>query len=395
MKKTLVASALILLCFSAGAVFATDYAESPFIPTSASIMGRGGSNAADVQGYDSLFLNPAGFSRDTTSLTLGAASAWIYSRPDLLLGLGQKMLAGTSGTSDTISFLNSQVTAGGIGAGSSLGVGYVGNGLGLGVAFIVDSYLSGTTLLGVTGDLTATIGFIGGVSVPFDVLGFRIHVGGDIRPMIRVHVPLTNSIALGALTSVAGGGDVFAALGSADALYGAGVGVDLGAIAELGWFNLGISIRDLAGTQFRYNSSSFATLRSTFASQVAFPSNGVLVTSDTYTIPMDVTLGFSFHPDLGTVSNIIDPSLSVDLGDLVGTLSGDRSVWTALHVGADLRLLSLFSVSAGLNQGFLTAGGGVRLLIMDMGFAVFTRELGTHVGDKSSSGVTFDLSFHM
>ena len=395
MNRTIAAAALAILLLSAGAAFAADYQEETFAPLSASIMGRGGSNVADAQGYDSLFLNPAGFSRDSSSsFTLGAASAWVYSRPDALVGLGQQMLAGTNTPSNTLNFINSQVTTGGIGAGSSLGIGYVGNGLGLGMALIVDSYLSGTTLLGVTGDLTATLGFIGGISVPFDVLGFKVHVGGDIRPMIRIHVPLTNAVSLSALTAIASGTDLLTALASANALYGAGVGVDLGIIAELGWFNVGLSVRDLAGTQFRYSSSSFGTVPSTFASQLAFPSNGTSV-ADTYTIPMNVAFGVSFHPDFGNVSNIIDPSLSVDVEDLVGTLAGERSVWTALHVGTDLRLLSLFTVSAGLNQGYLTAGAGVKVLIMDMNFAVFTREIGTHVGDKASSGVSFDLSFHL
>lgn len=393
LKKAL-AAALLLALVSAGIAFATDYVESPFIPVSAVLMGKGGSEVADVSGYDSLFLNPAGFSRGNGSLTLGAASSWIYSRPDALLTFEEGMIAGSSGTSQTLSFMNDQVTTGGIGAGSSLGIGYVGNGLGLGMAVIVDSYMSGSTLLGVEGDLTATVGFIGGISVPFDVLGVKVHVGGDIRPMIRVHVPLTNTVALSALMSIANGGDVLAALGSANALYGAGVGVDLGAIAELGWFNLGVSVRDLAGTTFRYSSSTFSTLQSSLASQAAFPSSGSSV-SDTYTIPMNVAAGISFHPDFGSFTNIVDPSISIDMEYIVQTLTGEQSVWTALHAGAELRLLSLFSVRAGLNQGYVTAGGGVRLWIMDLDFAVFTRELGAHVGDKSSSGLTLDLSFNL
>ncbi|HEY9594239.1 MAG TPA: hypothetical protein VHE79_07170, partial [Spirochaetia bacterium] len=342
----------------------------------------------------SLFLNPAGFSRGQGEMTLGAVSSWIYSRPDALLGLAQGMIAGTSTSSDTLDFLNSQVTTGGIGAGSSLGIGYVGNGLGIGVAVMVDSYMYGATLLGAVGDLTATVGFIGGISVPFDLFGFKLHVGGDIRPMIRVHVPLTNAVALSALMSIANGGDVLAALGSANAMYGAGVGVDLGAILELGWFDVGVSVRDLAGTTFTYSSSSFSALQSSLSSQASFPSSGTAVTADTYTIPMDVAAGVSFHPDFGSLTNIVDPSIGIDLHDIVGVVAGDRSIWTALHVGTELRLLSMFTAQAGLNQGYFTVGGGVRLWIMDLDFAVFTRELGTHVGDKASSGLSFDVSFN-
>ena len=131
---------------------------------------------------------------------------------------------------------------------------------------IEDSYVYGPDLMGATGDLTATVAFIGGLSVPFDVMGFKLHVGGDLRPMIRVHAPISNTVANAMLTALADGNDLLSPLNSADALYGVGIGLDLGAIADLGWLQLGLSIRDLGGTQFKYNKSTFGTLSSTFLS---------------------------------------------------------------------------------------------------------------------------------
>ncbi len=390
LRKVFPAAAAFILVTVLNAA-AADIREIPFVPMSPQVMGRGESFVAEAHGYDALFFNPAGFSRDNGSFTLTSTSTWIYSRPDALVALGGQLLGGTSTSSAELDFMNSQVTTGGLGAGSAAGIGYVGNGLGLGAVFIVDSLVSGPTLLGMTGDLTGTLGFIGGLSFPFDVGGVKIHLGGAIRPMIRIHVPLTSAVAMGMLGALANGGDVMAAIDSAHALYGVGIGMDLGAILETGWFAFGLSIRDLAGTQFRYSQSTYGTLSSTFGSRMQFPA-GTAVTADRHFIPMDISFGIALHPDFGNFNGVLDPSISLDIHDLVGALSGTSSVWTLLHAGAQVRILSLFSLSAGLNQGYLTAGAGLKLFFLDINAAVFTRELGTYLGDKPNSGATLDVS---
>ncbi len=372
--------------------FANTFNEIPFAPMGPEVLGRGGSAIADARGFDSLFFNPAGFSRDPSSFTLSSTSAWVYSRPDEFIGLVGQFAGGTAGPASIFTFLNNQITHGGIGAGASWGIGYVGGGLGLGASLILDSVLGGPSLLGVTGDLTATFGFIGGLSVPFDVAGFKVHVGGDVRPMIRVHALLDNATAVGMLNALANGGDVLSALSSGQALYGVGIGLDAGAIAELGWFNVGISIRDLAGTQFRYNQASFSMLQSSLGSSLQLPTSGSLVTADQYTIPMNIGVGVSFHPDFGTFNNILDTSLSLDIDDIVSGLAGQVSPWTLLHFGVESRLFSFFTLRAGINQGYLTMGGGMKFLVVDLNFAVFTRELGAHIGDKPLSGMTMNAA---
>jgi len=268
----------------------------------------------------------------------------------------------------------------------------VGGGLGLGASFILDSILSGPSVLGASGDLTGTLGFIGGLSVPFDVAGFKLHVGGDVRPMIRMHALLTNSVAVAMLNALATGGDVLSALGGAPALYGVGIGLDVGAIAELGWFNVGLSIRDLGGTQFRYNTTPFSVVQTALSSSLQFPSNGTLVTADQYVIPMDIGVGVAFHPDFGTFNNIIDPSISFDIRNIVGGIAGTDSLWTLLHLGIEARFFSFFTLRTGINQGYLTLGGSMKFLVFDLNFAVFTRELGMHIGDEPLSGMSLSSS---
>ena len=185
---------------------------------------------------------------------------------------------------------------------------------------------------------------------------------------------------------------VLAALGSADAYYGVGIGLDVGAIAELGWFTAGLSIRDLAGTQFRYNTTKFSVLQSALGSSLQFPTSGTLVTADQYTIPMDIAVGVVFHPDLGAFSHIVDPSISLDLQDVVGAFSGQVSPWTLIHFGVESRFFSFFTLRAGINQGYLTMGGGLKFLVFDLNFALFTRELGAHIGDKPLSGMSMNAA---
>jgi hypothetical protein len=107
---------------------------------------------------------------------------------------------------------------------------------------------------------------------------------------------------------------------------------------------------------------------------------------------MNVGLGAAFHPDLGTLKYWIDPSISVDLQDLGGVLGGSYSIWYALHGGVELKMLNMFALRTGISQGYLTFGAGVRLLVLDLNFALFTQELGAHLGDQPRAGATLDLA---
>ncbi len=385
------AAAIIVL--AGASAFAATIDEEPFVPLSPIVMGEGGSFIANAQGYNAFFYNPAGFSRGSGAFTLASSASWIYARPDLLISQVAQAIAGTQTQTSLLNFINSQVTTGGIGVGSSLGIGYVGEGFGLGSVLIIDSMLYGPTLLGVTGDLTATLGFIGGLSLPLDLGGVKIHVGADIRPMIRIHAPITNSTAVSILTDLTTGGNVLSALNTSTAYYGSGIGLDLGAIADLGWFQFGISIRDLGGTQFNYSSNTFGTVTGTLGSQGSFPSGTPV--SDTYVIPMDLGVGVAFHPDLGRTNLFFDPTISFDMRNVIGAIDGSANIWTLLHAGTEIRLMNTFTFRAGLNQGYLTVGGGVKLLFLDMNLAIFTEELGAHLGDRPAAGMTANLDFRI
>ena len=225
----------------------------PFVPLDPEIMGRGGSFVADAHGYESFFYNPAGFSRGTGSFSL-SSSMWIHARPDQFLNL----VVGSKTQTDILTFLNEQVTTGGFGMGASTGIGYVGNGLGLGFVMMADSMMYGPSLLGLTGDLTRK---------PDYRRALRPHRRGALQDPRRGRRAADDPHAHAAVQQRCHCRDNGTVLGREPLRgpeprchgYGVGFALDFGAIAELGWFTVGLSIRDLGGTQFTYNQNSFGT----------------------------------------------------------------------------------------------------------------------------------------
>jgi hypothetical protein len=66
-----------------------------------------------------------------------------------------------------------------------------------------------------------------------------------------------------------------------------------------------------------------------------------------------------------------------------------------VHVGAEARLFRFLTLWTGLNQGYLTLGGGLHLFVVDLNFALFTREMGEYLGDRPSSGMSLELAFRL
>ena len=111
---------------------------------------------------------------------------------------------------------------------------------------------------------------------------------------------------------------------------------------------------------------------------------------------MDVSLGVSFHPLFGKFNKILDPTIHVDLTDMVnvigGAIAGDSSIWKMVHLGAELKLLRVLNAWAGLSQGYFTFGAGLDLFVVEINASMFTRELGDYLGDRPSSGFTLEAA---
>lgn len=390
---------LISVLFCTGLVFSQEKIiinEEPFVPKNPEVMGQGASFTGAAKGFNALFYNPAGFAIKGGSFTLASSNAWVYVNPARVAGLLE--LSDAEMNSQAIGVLNEQITSGGIGLGAAAGMAVVGKGFGLGIVSMVDSYLYGKNLLGVAGDITATAGLIAGYAIPFKILGMTINVGADIRPMFRIHTPLSNKVALGLVQSVIGGGsegetvDVFSIINSVNALHGMGVGLDAGVIVELGALKIGLSARDIGGTEFTYKQSPMGDVIDGLSGNRDFPEGTEVPGDVAYVIPMNISAGVAFHPDLGGFRYVFDPIIHADLQDPLAVLNEGKSPWTLIHIGGEAKILSIFRVRGGFNQGYLTAGAGIKLLFIDVNASVFTRELGKHIGDKPNSGISLEAA---
>lgn len=399
MKRIIILLAICIL--TSGFVFAQDTDityMTPFAPRSPEIMGQGGSFTAIASGYNSLFTNPAGFGSDKGSLTIVTANPWVYVRPDRVASIADMLMnpeidpdtgEEIEATGSIIGLVADQITGGGFGIGFSTGLAWTGKGLGLGVVADVDSYIYGKELFGAEGEATATVGLIGGLAIPFNIFGMKLTVGGDVRPMYRAYIPMSNDVVMGLLGSLEG--DPLAYLLGQNAYAGVGLGIDLGAMLDIGPFTVGMSIRDLFGTRFSFTSSTMSEI------VTAFETGGDLEgteigENEVYMIPMEINIGAAFHPDLGGFSFILDPKVHVDLKDPIGVIRDGKSPWTLLHIGAEAKMLRFLSLRGGFYQGYITGGVGMKLLFLDINASFFTLERGRYVSDRPNSGLTLEAA---
>lgn len=370
-------------------------------PVDPSVIAQGGSYVAVAEGYPALFTNPAGFRLGRGSLTLLSTSAWLHARPDVVVDDIRALPLGEP--SSILTMLEHQYQGvastsydgnGMVGAGASAGIGWSGGGIGLGLSSTVEARTWGEGFpFGITGELQGGFDFVGGIAVPLNLLGMELSIGGDVRPIVRIYAPLT-SATMGAVLSslVSPDSDPLSALDAVPTLNGFGLAIDAGAIATLGPLNIGVSLRDLFGTRVSFAEHSFGAVYESLqvgALPAVTPDSAV---STDYRIPMSVSLGAAFHPNLGPLRHLVDPRVHAEVKDVAALFREDVSVWTRLHVGTELRILHVLKFRAGLNQGYFTVGAGVKLLFLDVNAAVFTQELGHYAGSKPSAGISVEAA---
>ncbi len=387
MNRRILLTAMFICVLTAGLVVAQTGGklEAPFVPMSPEVMAQGGAFTANAHGYNALFYNPAGFAMPGGSLTVASSTVWVYGNPFEFC-----RTMGSSGSDPLDDFVAQETTRGGFGFGFSGGIGYVGSGLGLGAVLNIDSYLYGSSASSARGDINATLAFIAGLALPVDLFGLKVTFGLDIKPLVRISAPFDITTAFAMLNAIKSGGDPLAPLMQVPARHGYGFGIDLGAIVELDRLKLGISVRDFLGTRLIYREHNFGDILNSLQSTVGFPAGGAELTG--YMIPMEVSVGAAYHPDLGSLKSTIDPVFQAELGDILGVIRDGRSPLSLLHLGVEAGLFSIFTLRAGLNQGYLTLGGGVKLLFLDLNWAYFTREMGRYLGDRPNTGMTMEAA---
>ncbi|MBU8914242.1 MAG: hypothetical protein KOO61_09480 [Spirochaetales bacterium] len=258
--------------------------------------------------------------------------------------------------------------------GGMVGLGYVGNGIGLGLFANVEGVVDGTNVLQATGMAYNTITFVGGLGLSFG----NLHLGLAIRPTIFGYSEISAAPILAGYLS---GGSLDLTSVFANAVYfGSGLGVDVGALYELGPFSFGIAVKDLLGTQIAYRRTTFDEYYQAIIA-ASLPLGNELTAAEedaAWTIPMKVNVGAEFHPDLGVVSFLFDPSVSVDLLDLslaIRTFQSGQQMTTdqilsMLNFGGEMNLLRFLSIRGGYYGGYLSAGVGLDIFLVDIHAAI-------------------------
>jgi hypothetical protein len=106
----------------------------------------------------------------------------------------------------------------------------------------------------------------------------------------------------------------------------------------------------------------------------------------------NIIAGASFHPDLGGFSWVLDPMVSVELQDPISVFRDGEPVWNLIHFGGQVRVLSFLYLRGGLNKGYMSFGGGVKLAVLDINAAVFTEESGIFPGDSPRTGISVEAA---
>jgi hypothetical protein len=61
-------------------------------------------------------------------------------------------------------------------------------------------------------------------------------------------------------------------------------------------------------------------------------------------------------------------------------------------MGMEARVLRFIKLRGGINQGYVTAGMGVKLLFLDINASYFVREMGRYAGVKPNEGFTVEAA---
>ena len=372
MKKIIL---MILTAFIfIGVSFGQDILDDPiFAPVLPDVIARGNAFTASAHGYGALFTNPAGFSKEDGSFTLLSASANPYfplnaDNIDGFISVGDD-------PADAIKTLSELVVTNGVGANANTGIAVVGKGLGLGIVVDADSYGRGKTALGTEIDAVGTLAVIAGLSINPQLGPLSMHLGGDLRYMHRMKLDNVGIIDLMNLSD-----DDESTTANVDLLTGDALAFDLGAIIDMGPLSLGMSIRDVGGTKFFYSYENLET-------------NDTGDVGDDYRIPMSVNTGIGYHPDLGLLKWLIDPTFNIEYQHVFyQDPDNTPSLWTQLHAGTEVRVLRFIKLRGGINQGYLTAGIGAKLLFLDINMAYFTREMGEYAGVNPNSGMSLEVA---
>ncbi len=363
----------------------------PLEAKSARTMGMGGSFTTLATGFDSLFGNPAGFSSAKGQLTIADLSTWAYIKPTQAnITAIQDVLKDSKNVGLIAGTAQDLISENGFGGGFSLGLGYTGHSIGVGAYAIADVVASGSDALTAKMKGTATFNAVVGLGIPIKLGPLTLAVGADIRPFVRVEDDGTWLVS-GLLGAVVNNSPIGPELLGKTVNSGFGLATDVGVQLRLGGLSAGLSIRDLT-RGYKVESGTLEDLTKSTSS--LFDAVGV----DT-TIDPTLAAGLAWQPRF--LKGFLEPGFyaefkaPVSMMSSIGSAVGDTSPWNYMHLGANIKFLTIFDFRAGLNQGYVSVGAGLNLYLIEIDAALFTQELGLVPGEQGRSGFSVQAALHL
>ncbi len=342
-------------------------------------MAMGGSSLVFAEGYGALWGNPAGLARKK-SLTLLNSSTWAYLRPTPKnINIMLSMLNQGTTQDQAKANIDDLIAENGLGAGESLGFGWIESGIGLGLTSVTDACASGSGLADSTLDIESQTNAVVGMAWMMNLGPFQFDFGASVRGYYRIETGASGWAFSSIAEALVSGSNLFSTVSGDSVRGGFGVSLDAGATLSLGPVGVGLMVRDIADKIALKNS----TIQE-IANSYMVPSGGL----DYYSIAPIYTAGLSFSTGRGT---LLASNIYVEADDPLSlvALFPDRvaSISSKLRSGIEIELLKFLSLRAGFNQGYISFGAGLHILLLEVNAAVFTQPVNATGGTVGRSGI--------
>ncbi len=438
-RKILISLAICVTIISTS-IFAADSAlvdgtatletrSSAYMPTSSHRMAMGSAGLGLGGFYDSYLYNPANLQRDGLKIVLPSISLTVNNIYDLMVvaegeenivDIAQRIESDENAPIDLATLFIKSIP---FGYGEILtldtNVGFKTRGFGVDLAIQekLRSYNGGgdyttASLINETNVVaTAALGF--NIDFIEDILSLDIGASGAFA-FKTYSIPIDANSVLNLVSQLDSGGDPGTTF-LENIPFASGYAIPITAGANLN-LPLGLSI-SAVGRNFNgnYNMVGYENLKSLVNNDeiiVAFAGENVLgdensttpVESDEFEveIPWSLDVGLAFAPST-SLDGLIKAQLAFDFIDCYGLINDyinetrtpiqlKSDALASLNVGAQVRLLSLVDIRAGISQGYKSVGVGFDLLVLHLDASYYWKEYGEVLGQSSSDSLSVKFS---
>jgi hypothetical protein len=361
--------------FSAQAALSAQTESAPSVMPDARVSALGGKHVAQSDGLSLLFSNPACFATAPGEFIVTGLSAQLSGPVFDIAGLlikGQQMSTmAVAGLMDPDGRLYTALDSGG-----PLAVGYVGKGLGLGLFNRSWATVNASSLMTVDIDAAEELLAIAGYGYRIKLSpALALDLGLSTKFFVRLEMPYPTSV-LGLSAFMQDYASIFKRTG-----YRAttGLGLDAGMrFSILDRYAFAVAARDAYTPTFI---ASIPSLEAFSADPFQIFTNA----SGTGIVPCNLAAGIYLDPPLGFMSRYLSSwRFMLDYDDILSLFDTQPpNPFLLASAGTELTIHDVLHLRGGWNQGSPAAGFGLDLTAFDLEVAMFGKELGYDLGERT------------